>query len=191
MLFANVLVPLTVRFEKLILFVILGLVPLISSEPTVKLVCKSTVALKAPPVALIVNRLAVLPSVPDPLSAKVPALTLVEPPKLFKPESVSVPTPALLKLTPLPAMIPVMEPAPLLVIKIEELLASVMAAALSVPVVTDRPLSGVSPTTLVNAVLPVVSVVSTNAPDTVEPKFKVPAELPVSVVFATSVTAPV
>ena len=64
----------TVRLEVPVLFVILGLVPVIDSEPIVTVVCRSTVAL------LIVKRLAVLPSVPVLLIAKVPALTVVAPP---------------------------------------------------------------------------------------------------------------
>ena len=66
--------PFTVRLDVPVLLVILGFVPLISSEPTVTPTCRSTVAL------LIVNRLPVLPSVPEPLTAKVPALTVVAPP---------------------------------------------------------------------------------------------------------------
>jgi hypothetical protein len=73
MLLAKVLVPFTVRLEVPMLFVMLGFVPLIDNEPTVTPVCKSTVALA------MVNELVVLPRVPEPLTVKTPALTVVPP----------------------------------------------------------------------------------------------------------------
>ena len=72
---ANVLVPDTVRLEVPVVFVIAGLVPLITKLPTVKaLLCRSSVAL------LSVSKELVLPKVPLPETAKVPALTVVAPP---------------------------------------------------------------------------------------------------------------
>ena len=70
---AKVLVPLTERLELPVLFVMLAVVPLIDSEPTVKLFCRSSVAL------LITNAPLVLPSVPEPLNTNVPALIVVPP----------------------------------------------------------------------------------------------------------------
>ena len=72
---ANVLVPDTVRLDVPVELVIVGLVPLITKLPTVKaLVRRSRVAL------LSVSKELVLPKVPLPETAKVPALTVVVPP---------------------------------------------------------------------------------------------------------------
>ena len=70
----KVLVPLTVRLEVLNPpLVITGLVPVINKEPMVKLLRRSSVAL------LRVSKVLVLPTVPLPLTCKVPALTVVAP----------------------------------------------------------------------------------------------------------------
>ena len=67
-------VPLTVRLEVPAVLVMAGLVPVINKEPIVSAFCKSKVAL------LRVSKVLVLPTVPLPLTCKVPALTVVAPP---------------------------------------------------------------------------------------------------------------
>ena len=99
----------TVRLLKVpVLFVMLGFVPLIDSAPTVTPVCKSTVAL------VIVKELLVPPSVPEPLTAKTPALTVVPPLYVFAPVSVQVPASCLVSVpAPTPimlAMLPALAP---------------------------------------------------------------------------------
>ncbi len=73
--FASVLVPVTVRLDVPVEFVIAGLVPLMIRLPTVRaLVRRSRVAL------LNVSNELVLPSVPVLVSASVRPLTVVAPP---------------------------------------------------------------------------------------------------------------
>ena len=57
-----------------------------------------------------------------------------------------MPAPALVKVAPVPLMMPVMEPAPLLVIDSAgvPVVASAIAPAVKVPVLMVRPVSGVS-----------------------------------------------
>ena len=71
---AKVLVPLTVRLDVPVLFVMAALLPLITSDPTVTACCKSKVAL------LIVKALRLLPKVPEPLKTMLPLLMVVAPP---------------------------------------------------------------------------------------------------------------
>ena len=72
---ANVLVPVTVRLDVPVEFVIAGLVPFMTKLPTVNArLCKSNEPL------LNVNREAEFPRVPVLVSANVPALTVVAPP---------------------------------------------------------------------------------------------------------------
>ena len=73
--FASVLVPVTVRLDVPVEFVIAGLVPFIIRLPTVRaFVRRSRVAL------LSVSNELVLPRVPVLVSASVPPLTVVAPP---------------------------------------------------------------------------------------------------------------
>ena len=179
----------TVRLLKVpVLFVMLGFVPLIDSAPTVTPVCKSTVAL------VIVKELLVGPSVPEPLTAKTPALTVVPPLYVFAPVSVSVPAPALMRFTPVPAITPLMVPAPLFVIVRVPLVAKDIAAALSAPVLTVNPVNpAVSPTEPVKFVVPpALFTVKPYAPSSVLAK-PIVAELLVLLrtVLAPKVTAPV
>ena len=108
------------------------------------------------------------------------------------PDKVKVPAPALVKVTLVPLMMPVMLPSPLLVTDKALLLAKPMAAAVSVPVLMVRPVSGVPPTAPVKVVLPVVVVDKVNAPLTVLLNRMAPLLLPVVMtVAAPKVTAPV
>ena len=108
------------------------------------------------------------------------------------PDKVKVPAPALVRVTPVPLMMPVMLPAPLLVTDKVLFVARPMAAAVSVAVLMVRPVSGVPPTAPVNVVLPVVLVDKVLAPLTVLLNRIAPALLPVvNAVVAPKVTAPV
>ena len=72
---ANVLVPVTVRLEVPVEFVIVGLRPLMTKLPTVSArLCKSNEPL------LNANRETEFPRVPALVSANVPPLTVVVPP---------------------------------------------------------------------------------------------------------------
>ena len=106
-----------------------------------------------------------------------------------------LPTPALVKVAPAPLMMPVIEPAPLLVIDSAGVpeVASAIAPALKVPVLMVRPVSGVAPITPLKVVAPVVVVDKVLAPVIVELKLRLPsAPLPVLaiVVAAPRVIAP-
>ena len=108
------------------------------------------------------------------------------------PDKVKVPAPALLKVTPVPLMMPVMLPAPLLVTDKALFAARLTAAAVSEAVLMVRPVSGVPPTVPVKVVLPVVVVDKVLAPLTVLLNRMAPALLPVvNAVLAPKVTAPV
>ncbi len=107
------------------------------------------------------------------------------------PDSVKLPLPALVRVTPLPLMMPVMLASPLLVMDKALLLAKVMAGALKVAVLMVRPVN-VLPTAPVKVVLPVVVVDKVNAPLTVLLNRIAPVLLPVlSALAALKVTAPV
>ena len=71
---AKALAPLTIRLDVPVVLVMAGLVPLMLSEPMVKALCKSRVAL------VIMSKLELLPNVPVLVSTKVPPVILVEPP---------------------------------------------------------------------------------------------------------------
>ena len=106
-------------------------------------------------------------------------------------DKVKVPAPALVKVTLVPLMMPVMLPSPLLVTDKALVLAKPMAAAVSVPVLIVRPVK-VLPTAPVKVVLPVVVVDKVNAPLTVLLNRMAPLLLPVVMtVAAPKVTAPV
>ena len=99
----------------------------------------------------------------------------------------------MVKVAPAPLMMPVIEPAPLLVIDSAGVpeVASAIAPALKVPVLMVRPVSGVAPITPLKVVAPVVVVDKVLAPVIVELKRMAPALLPVvNVVVAPRVTAP-
>ena len=107
------------------------------------------------------------------------------------PDSVKLPLPALVRVTPPPLMMPVMLASPLLVMDKALLLAKVMAGALKVAVLMVRPVT-VLPTSPVKVVLPVVVVDKVNAPLTVLLNRIAPVLLPVlSALAALKVTAPV
>ena len=94
----------------------------------------------------------------------------------------------------MPVMMPVIEPAPLLVIDSAgvPVVASAIAPAVKVPVLMVRPVSGVAPIAPLKVVSPVVVVDKVLAPVTVELKRMAPRLLPVvNVVSAPKVTAPV
>jgi len=96
----------------------------------------------------------------------------------------------LVKVAPVPVMMPVIEPAPLLVIDSAGVpaVARVIAPAVKVPVLMVRPVSGVAPIAPLKVVSPVVVVDKVLAPVTVEPKLRLPsAPLPV---LAIAVAAP-
>ena len=108
------------------------------------------------------------------------------------PDRVSVPAPALARVTPLPAMTPEIAPAPLFVIERALPVARLIAAALNVPVLTVNSVRAVVPPTApAKVVSPVVLVVKARAPCTVAPNPIFPAFVLVRLVFAPSVTAPV
>ena len=69
-----------------------------------------------------------------------------------------MPAPALLKVTPVPLMMPVMLPLPLLVTDKALLSAKVMAPAVKVAVVMVKPVSGVPPMLAAKLVAPVAEV---------------------------------
>ena len=73
------------------------------------------------------------------------------------PVKLKLPTPALVRVTPVPLMMPVMLPAPLLVTDKVLFVARPMAAAVSVAVLMVRPVT-VLPTVPLKVVLPVVVV---------------------------------
>ena len=109
------------------------------------------------------------------------------------PDRVKVPTPALVKVAPLPLMMPVMEPAPLLVIDSAgvPLVANAIAPAVKVPVLMVRPVRGIVPIAPPKVVSPVVVVDKVLAPVIVELKRMAPALTPVvRTVVAPKVTAP-
>ena len=94
----------------------------------------------------------------------------------------------------MPVMMPVIEPAPLLVIDSAgvPVVARVIAPAVKVPVLMVRPVRGVAPIAPLKVVSPVVVVDKVLAPVTVELKRMAPRLLPVvNVVSAPKVTAPV
>ena len=104
-----------------------------------------------------------------------------------------MPTPALVRVAPVPLMMPVMEPAPLLVIDSAgvPVVASAIAPAVKVPVLMVRLVSGVAPIAPLKVVSPVVVVDKVLAPVTVELKRMAPALAPVvRAVVAPKVTAP-
>ena len=108
-------------------------------------------------------------------------------------ERVKVPAPALVNVTPDPAMMPLIVDAPPLVMLMALLLASVMAAALSPLVLMVRPVNGaLLPRAPVIVVLPVplALIVSVLAPLILSPKATLPLLLVVSVLSAVKVTAP-
>jgi hypothetical protein len=83
---ASVLAPNTTRLDVPVEFVIEGLVPPILRLPTFKaLFCRSKVAL------LSVSNELLLPRVPVLVRTIVPPLMVVAPPKVFAPESLTVP----------------------------------------------------------------------------------------------------
>ena len=111
---------------------------------------------------------------------------------MLAPDRVRIPTPAFVKVTPVPAMMPSIEPAPLLVIEMALLLAKVIAWAVKVAVLMVRPVNGVPPIVPVKVVSPVVVVDKVFAPATVELKRILPALEPVvSTLAPPKVTAPV
>ena len=102
-----------------------------------------------------------------------------------------LPRPALVSVTLVPLMMPVMLASPLLVMDKALLLARPIAAAVKVAVLMVRPVT-VLPTAPVKVVLPVVVVDKVNAPFTVLLNRIAPALLPVlRLLAALKVTAPV
>ena len=94
----------------------------------------------------------------------------------------------------MPLMMPVIEPAPLLVIDSAgvPVVASAIAPAVKVPVLMVRPVSGLAPIAPLKVVAPVVVVDKVFVPVTVELKRMAPALVPVvNVVSAPKLTAPV
>ena len=72
----------------------------------------------------------------------------------------------MVSVTLVPEMMPVIEPAPLLVIEIGPAFANVMAAAVKVAVLIVNPVNAVAPTAPVKVVSPVVVVESVVPPAT-------------------------
>ena len=98
----------------------------------------------------------------------------------------------MVSVTLVPEMMPVIEPAPLLVIEIGPALANVMAAAVKVAVLIVNPVNAVAPTAPVKVVSPVVVVESVVPPATALLNKMLPVLLPVvRVVAPPNVTAPV
>ena len=109
---------------------------------------------------------------------------------MLAPDKVSVPAPALVKVTPVPLMMPPILPAPLLVTDKALFVARPMAAAVKPAVSMVKPVT-VLPTVPVNVVLPVVVVDKVLAPLTVLLNKIAPLLLPVVMtVAAPKVTAP-
>ena len=105
------------------------------------------------------------------------------------PDKVKVPTPNLVRVTLAPAMIPLIVPAPVLVMESALLVCKLMAVALKVSVEMVRPVNPVTPPiTSLRVVLPVVVMLKVLAPLTVLLNLKVPAPA-LSVVAAFKVTA--
>ena len=97
-----------------------------------------------------------------------------------------------MSVTLVPEMMPVIEPAPLLVIEIGPAFANVMAAAVKVAVLIVNPVNAVAPTAPVKVVSPVVVVESVVPPATALLNKMLPVLLPVvRVVAPPNVTAPV
>ena len=98
----------------------------------------------------------------------------------------------MVSVTLVPEMMPVIEPAPLLVIEIGPAFANVMAAAVKVAVLIVNPVNAVAPTAPVKVVSPVVVVESVVPPATALLNKMLPVLLPVvRVVAPPNVTAPV
>ena len=97
-----------------------------------------------------------------------------------------------MSVTLVPEMMPVIEPAPLLVIEIGPAFTNVMAAAVKVAVLIVNPVNAVAPTAPVKVVSPVVVVESVVPPATALLNKMLPVLLPVvRVVAPPNVTAPV
>ena len=98
----------------------------------------------------------------------------------------------MMSVTLVPEMMPVIEPAPLLVIEIGPAFTNVMAAAVKVAVLIVNPVNAVAPTAPVKVVSPVVVVESVVPPATALLNKMLPVLLPVvRVVAPPNVTAPV
>ena len=98
----------------------------------------------------------------------------------------------MVSVTLVPEMMPVIEPAPLLVIEIGPAFTNVMAAAVKVAVLIVNPVNAVAPTAPVKVVSPVVVVESVVPPATAPLNKMLPVLLPVvRVVAPPNVTAPV
>ena len=98
----------------------------------------------------------------------------------------------MVSVTLVPEMMPVIEPAPLLVIEIGPAFTNVMAAAVKVAVLIVNPVNAVAPTAPVKVVSPVVVVESVVPPATALLNKMLPVLLPVvRVVAPPNVTAPV
>ena len=125
----------------------------------------------------------------------VPSLIAVTPLYVFALfAKVNVPEPALVRLTPLPEMTPVIELVPVLVTLNKALVAKAIPPALNTSVVTDSPVNGSEPPiVLVKVVSPVplVIIVSACAPFKVLLKEILPFVVVVNTTSAPNVAAPV
>lgn len=107
------------------------------------------------------------------------------------PDSVKLPLPAFVRLTPAPLMMPLIVAKPLLVTDKALLSAKVIAPAVKVAVLMVRPVSGVPPTAPAKTVSPAVPVVKFLAPDTVDINHNLPPLVLLNVALSAKVSAPV
>jgi hypothetical protein len=111
--------------------------------------------------------------------------------KVFKPDRFRVPVPVFVSVTAPPAIMPVIEPAPVFATDSAAFVAKVMSPALNVPVVIVKPERGLTaPTAAENTVAFVVLVANAAGPSTVELKLIEPPLVEVRVESAATVTAP-
>ena len=102
-----------------------------------------------------------------------------------------LPAPALVKVTPVPLMMPPMLPVLLLVTDKALLSAKAMAAAVKVAVVIVKPVSGVPPMAASKTVSPAVLGVKVLAPAKLDLNHSLPLLVLVSVAFSFKFNAPV
>ena len=185
MLLANVEVPDTLKLEVPAVFVML--LPLaIVKLAIVCATCRSHIDVPVIATPVDVDKL--------PVNFKVPAEIVVPPVYVLAPDSVNVPAPAFVKLTPVPPMMPLIVLAPPLVTDNAPFVAKVIAGALNTSVVIVKPVNAVVPPTaplIVTSPVPFVLIVKPFAPFNVLANETSPLLLVVNVVLSPNVTAPV
>ena len=110
---------------------------------------------------------------------------------MLAPDKVKLPTPAFVRLTPAPLMMPLIVAKPLLVTDKALLSAKLIAAAVKVALVMVKPVSGVPPTAPAKTVSPAVLVFKFLAPDKVDLNHNFPLLVLLNVALSAKVSAPV